>query len=249
MNKKKLLVMAMVMAMMAVLAIGGTLAYFTDTANLTNTFTTGKVSMTLDEAVVEQNANGDYVAVAGGARTEEGQKYDLHPGINVLKDPTIHLNAEGMKAYVAAKITVTGADLDADGMISNYPPYIATYEMITGGSAGAAAKYIGTWQGLEQVQENDVALFYQDVSKAAENKWVIYMFFKAPYEGKQDIVLFDTLKVPAKYTNEQMQNLNGLQIAVEGFAAQIDTFSDAGMADGVGCFEAMTTAFEKEFDF
>lgn len=245
MNKKKLLVVAMVLSMVAVLAIGGTLAYFTDNAELTNTFTTGDISMTLDEAVVEQDANGDYVAV-GEDRDSDGQAYDLHPGITVKKDPTIHLDTEGLEAYVAAKIIVSGADLDS--LISNYPPYLTTYELITGGAA-VPATYVGDWQGLTEVHSNDQAMFYQDVTNAENNEWVIYMFFKAPYEGEQDIVLFDTLTVPAEYTNAQMQKLEGMNIKVEGFAAQIDTFSDAGMNDGVGCLEAMKAAFPTEFAF
>lgn len=49
MNKKKLLTIAMVLSMVAILAIGGTIAYFTDTDTKTNTFTFGNVEIAIEE--------------------------------------------------------------------------------------------------------------------------------------------------------------------------------------------------------
>lgn len=248
-NKKKILVVAMVLSMVAILVVGGTIAYFTDTATQTNVFTAGEIDITLDEAVVIQNQNGDYLPSGANKRTEEDQTYDLHPGISVRKDPTIHLNADGLESYVAAKFIVTGADLDGEGMISTYAPYIDITKLVYGGDASQESKYVGDWNGLKEVQQNNVAYFYQDVSKASEDEWVIYMFFKKPYAGKEDIELFHEIKIPAEYDNDQMAKLDGLNIKIEAYATQIDTFSDAGKEDGQGCFEAMTTAFPEAFAF
>ena len=54
MNKKKILVLAVSVALIAILAIGGSLAYFTDTKNATNTFTVGNVKINL----IEQERDG-----------------------------------------------------------------------------------------------------------------------------------------------------------------------------------------------
>ena len=54
MKKKTILMAAIAVMLVAVLVVGGTLAYFTDTKSATNTFTTGKVSITLNE----KNADG-----------------------------------------------------------------------------------------------------------------------------------------------------------------------------------------------
>ena len=53
--KKKLLAFAMVFALAAVAVVGGSLAYFTDTDNETNTFTAGGVAIDL----IEQQVNED----------------------------------------------------------------------------------------------------------------------------------------------------------------------------------------------
>lgn len=49
MNKRKLLTLAMTLCMIAILAIGGTLAYFTDVDNVDNVFTLGNVDIQIDE--------------------------------------------------------------------------------------------------------------------------------------------------------------------------------------------------------
>jgi len=61
MNKKKLVTIAMALSMVAILAIGGTLAYFTSYDEASNVFTTGNVTIELTESVVAPNENGDLV--------------------------------------------------------------------------------------------------------------------------------------------------------------------------------------------
>lgn len=56
MSKRKILALALTLSMVAILAIGGSLAYFTDTDSKTNTFTTGKVDITLKETFNEKEA-------------------------------------------------------------------------------------------------------------------------------------------------------------------------------------------------
>ena len=55
MNKKKILVLAVSVALVAILAIGGSLAYFTDTDKATNTFTLGNVKIDLKETFVQNS--------------------------------------------------------------------------------------------------------------------------------------------------------------------------------------------------
>ena len=49
MNKRKLLLVAVALMMVAILGFGGTLAYLTDTDHQVNTFTTGNVAIDLYE--------------------------------------------------------------------------------------------------------------------------------------------------------------------------------------------------------
>ena len=56
MTKRKLLTGALSLSMVAILAVGGTLAYFTDTDGEDNVFTTGNVAIDLTETFDEENA-------------------------------------------------------------------------------------------------------------------------------------------------------------------------------------------------
>lgn len=66
MTKKKILVLALTLAMVAILAVGGSLAYFTDKDERTNTFTAGGVDIKL----IEQQGNKDGTALVD---FEDGQ--------------------------------------------------------------------------------------------------------------------------------------------------------------------------------
>ena len=57
--KKKLIAISLVVAMLAVAIVGGSLAYFTDTDEATNTFTAGGVKIDL----IEQQRNADHNAL------------------------------------------------------------------------------------------------------------------------------------------------------------------------------------------
>ena len=75
MNKKKVLVLAVSVCLVAILAIGGTLAYFTDTDAKTNTFTVGNVDITLTEPNWEGSGSQDAP--------------EVYPGEPLAKDPTV----------------------------------------------------------------------------------------------------------------------------------------------------------------
>lgn len=80
MTKKKILVLALTIAMAAILAVGGSLAYLTDKDAATNVFTVGKVDITLDETFTQDSK--------------------LLPGVDVNKDVSISLAADSEDAYV-----------------------------------------------------------------------------------------------------------------------------------------------------
>lgn len=250
MNKKKLLVLVMTFAMVAAIAIGTTLAYFIDTDSVTNTFTAGKVGIVLDEAVVKELeadeegvgkkndlvADGDNRLVGSETAT---QPYDLHPAQTICKDPTITVDGDSLNAYVGAIITVTGDVYDLmtkEGMGDN----IDIHTLASGGLLADEATMKQDWNGLSFVYETAKAAVYQEADKA-NNTWKFYVFVTAEQAANAKTVLFTTLKIPAEYENEEMAKLDGMQIVVDAYAAQVDGFNS--------CFDALTTAFPNEFPF
>lgn len=66
MKKKTILVAAIAVMLVAALVVGGTLAYFTDTDNATNTFTVGNVSIEL----LESSLHRENAGIANGATSD-----------------------------------------------------------------------------------------------------------------------------------------------------------------------------------
>ncbi|MDD6142533.1 MAG: TasA family protein, partial [bacterium] len=90
MSKRKILTLAMALSMIAILAVGATIAYFTDTDNATNTFTVGNVDITLTEPNW----------VASGSQDAP----EVYPGEALDKDPTVK-NVGSNPCFVRIKVT------------------------------------------------------------------------------------------------------------------------------------------------
>ena len=96
MNKKKTIIAAIVLLLVA--AIGGAIAYFTDTESETNTFTIGNVDITLTEPNWD-TTDADHDNVPDAAE-------NIAPGVSVAKDPTITNVSATAPAYVYAKVEI-----------------------------------------------------------------------------------------------------------------------------------------------
>ena len=96
MKKKKTILAALVLLL--VVAVGGAIAYFTDTDTKTNTFTIGNVDISLTE-------NGWDAADANNNHIPDVAE-DMMPGESVTKDPTINNLSTKNPAYVFAKVEV-----------------------------------------------------------------------------------------------------------------------------------------------
>ena len=82
------------------LSVGATLAYLTSqTGVVTNTFTVGKVEITLDEAKVDVYGKED----ASAERVTQNT-YKLIPGHHYTKDPTIHVAADSEDCWLFVKV-------------------------------------------------------------------------------------------------------------------------------------------------
>lgn len=113
MKRRKRIVMSVICGLLvAAVALGGTLAYLTDSESITNTFTVGtgyvgSDAFTLDET---QIVDGKLPTEPTDTRTGEDQEYpDLLPGTQFAKDPTFHLgkNQDGthvIESYIVAKL-------------------------------------------------------------------------------------------------------------------------------------------------
>ena len=94
MSKRKILLLAAALCMIAILAVGGTLAYFTDTSNeKDNVFTVGNVDIILEEPEWDSTGKEDAP--------------EVYPGEALAKDPTV-TNEGANPCFV--RVSVDGLD-------------------------------------------------------------------------------------------------------------------------------------------
>jgi predicted ribosomally synthesized peptide with SipW-like signal peptide len=213
MKLQKTLTLVGAMALAAALAVGGTMAYFTDkTDTVTNTFTIGSgVKITLDETKV--NSSGEAVDKDGNVTTDkakyvktkdkEGNSYKLIPGHEYKKDPTVHVIANSESCYVFVKVENGISNLEA--------------------SENTIANQIG--KNWDLVQDTTDVYVYKG-NYAKDN-------VVSSYNTDIDLPVFESFKISnlsnSDYT-KLTEDIISKSIKITGYAIQSDTFTSAAEA-------------------
>ena len=113
-TKTKALALALCAVLLVVTTVFVTMAFLTSKDMVTNTFTVGKVTITLDEADVK--SDGTYVSNKD-ARVDANE-YKLIPGHTYIKDPTIHVADDSEECWLFVKVENGLANAEAEGATS-----------------------------------------------------------------------------------------------------------------------------------
>lgn len=113
--KKKTLTIAIALVLVVALAVGATWAYLTaQSGPVTNTFVAGKLfdqgGIKLQEKAVTQKADGTYEIAADAAWQDTGIEYVVQPGVDLPKQPAVHVTGLTAKAYLF--VGVKGETMD-----------------------------------------------------------------------------------------------------------------------------------------
>ena len=112
--KKKLTLVVTCIVLVAAMVIGGTLAYFTDTKNATNTFTVGNVKINLIEqqrgknGLVPFEQNKKLYPIVGSAQGEKDE-YGMPIAKNYVDKMVTIQNTGSEKAYIRAYFAIPSA--------------------------------------------------------------------------------------------------------------------------------------------
>lgn len=223
--------------------VATTVAYFSDTAQISGTLTTGDVTIELTEAAVKHDDVGNLVEdpdaprIKGVADTTVRDYGVIYPGISIFKDPTIE-NTGDNAAWIAAKITITDGDGDIFRVLGydGFPGI--DMRILLGGAILDEPTHFGTWNGIPNVRYNDKYAIVQ-TADVSMGEYSFLIFFQSPFAPGEKAVLFDNFSVPEDWTNEEMQELRELTIHIQAYGVQ--TF------DLQSCYEAMTKAFPTHF--
>lgn len=216
--KKKILIIAMSVIILAMTIASATTAYFIDTDSATNVFTVGKVEIDLNETCT------DYTGKA--IEPDASGVYDfgrLYPGQNYTKIANIK-NVGTESAYLAAKITLTSKKLDAlflnaDGSVNET----------------ALRSFL---LGLVTTENNGYIVSFDAVANT-DNTIIVRVIMTAATVNGDNFDLMTAVHVDPAWNNDTMDNLSDLNILVEAFGVQTVGF--------VSAEEAITTAFNTDF--
>lgn len=231
-TKSKALLLTLCAVLLVAASVLGTMAYLTSTAKVENTFTIGKVEITLDETDVT-NPTGPRV---------KANSYKLMPGTTYTKDPTVTVKAGSEKSYVRMKVTFNNAkaiialctdpEFAEDGPtgVENAYPLIRMVKFVEANAA--------KWDGIipdNMVETEEMLADAKYFAYDAKADTLTYYFYytdtvSAPTADVALPVLFDKVTLPEWVTNDQLATLENFQIAVVAEAIQADGFANAGAA-------------------
>lgn len=202
---KALLVVACALLLVAA-SVFGTMAYLTSTDTVTNTFTVGKVKITLDEAKVD--ADGKPVTPAERVKANE---YKLLPGHTYTKDPVLTVKGGSEDAYVRLLVTINKASALKEVFGANFLPQ--NYVDNTWNAQ--------TWPCVKTTVNSDDTVSYEFRYKE---------IVEANAADQKLDALFKSFTVPDTVNGEQLAKLGDLKIEVIGEAIQADGFETADKA-------------------
>ena len=214
MKKKSILMAAIAVMLVAVLVVGGTLAYFTDTKSATNTFTMGNVKITLDETDVNNPE----------ARTANGNTYNVYPGQTVKKDPIVH-NTGKNAAYIRATVNVSNW---MNLVAAYYPDFKETFP--NDGYKAALNLLVGElgegWSVVDVVKGDTFTIGQFDAK-------FILKYDGTLAAGSETTPMFTQVMVPAGLDNANASTFSSVKVQAQAI-----------QADGFGTWEAAFNAFD-----
>lgn len=232
MKRKNMISMVTSLALVGVVAVGGTLALLSAPSNnLENTFTVGddydqeegNPDFILQEHVVKQDSNGSYVQKGDDSLTDKGQSYvDLVSNSNLAKDPYFTLrNADGDEktpptSWVVAKMDAQQVKDLNDANITFVDAGEEWY-LVTATATGDAGEKTWTYSAKDAEGYFDV-LTAADLNnldtRTNENQKFYFIYNDKLTAGASTTALFENLSVG------EVTPSTSIELDIKGVAVQ-----------------------------
>lgn len=200
------------MVLVALVSVGITLAYLTDTDSNTNTFTVGNVQITLDEKDVDDSTKN--------AERDKANAYHLLPGHSYEKDPQVTVLANSEDSYVRMIVDVEGMD----ELKAAFPN--------DGDTAKYYANNVFLLQYLVDGWDETTWIFVDSYKESSDGKVGTYEFRYKEIVKKADSdqtlePLFTHVVIPGEIDNDHLAHLANVKIIAKAHAIQSAGFKAA----------------------
>lgn len=207
MKVKQIIALVVVVALLMAGSVLVTLAYLTTERQVTNVFTVGNITMTLDEAKVNEKGQIQYGENDVELREDRQNNYHLIPGWTYTKDPTVTILANSEPCYVRMMIT-----------LSHYEQLCAVYgddftltDLIPEEEEGDYGFNDAEWE-LTDKGNGVYELRYKTLVTVGDSNQKLNPAFKE-------------IKLTGDITNTQLDTLKDMKIEVKAHAMQSDGFN------------------------
>lgn len=205
-TRSKALLLTLCAVLLVAASVLGTMAYLTADDQVVNTFTVGKVEITLDEAKVNLagepvDKDGNVVNLTDAPRVAEN-KYHLLPGHEYDKDPIIHVDSESEDCYLF--VTINNAITDIEAL----------------GNTVAEQMAVKGWQ----VVDSNAGLYvYVGTTEDATAPLAV--------TKNSNIAVFEKIEIAGSVDNITLEDYEDATITVTAYAVQKDGFENKTAAD------------------
>lgn len=205
-TRTKALLLVMSALLLVVSTVFATMAFLTSKDEVKNTFTVGKVAITLDETDVDIYGEED------GTERVKANDYKLLPGHTYIKDPTVHVKANSEESYIRMIVTIT-----------DYADVLTVF-----GADFLPQYFVGGWDNAIWVSTQEVKVD----NNTATYEFRYYKTVNTLNGNDLDLEpLFTTITVPGTVKNDALALLEEMDINVVAQAIQADGFGgDANAA-------------------
>ena len=206
-TKTKALALVLSAVLLVVTTVFTTMAYLTSTTKtVQNTFTVGKVAITLDEAKVDEYG----VEIEGAERVLKNE-YKLIPGHTYVKDPTVTVAADSEESYIRMIVTISDFEDVQSVLGSDFLPQ----NFVNGWDEAV-------WVSTKKIKVEDNVATYE----------FRYKETVSTVDGAAKILpaLFTEIVMLNSVSNNDLLKLEEMEINVVAHAIQADGFKTADEA-------------------
>ena len=257
MTKKKILVLALTIAMVAILAVGGSLAYLTDTKSAKNTFTVGNVKIEL----LESSLHRENAGVANGATSDS----ELWSNVEKLGSNNTSDYKAGDSFYTDEQIKADAAAYKCENVKLN--PGESYHKMPYVVNTGANDAYIrirvmfpadldtailnSSMYTTTAIKSGEFTFDYDDSGTVDRDgkKYNVYTFTRVKPLKAGEMTYWNvwgTIHMDADVTNEELAGFFGAGKAYPESTFPVLVEADAIQADGFATAAEAFVAFDAE---
>ena len=214
-NGKKICIGVLLVGLIATLGIGGTLAFLTDSEQVTNTFSMGDLDITLDESKWDDDGDGDKDEdnVDGDNDPNNGDGRNLVPGDTKEKNPTVHAVKGDSYMRVVMMIKDKSGDIITDGerlgLIWETIRYDSEYKIVKN-----EHYLLKDLEGIGNINP----MFIKDTDRSEPG---IYFYnYTEEFKAGDKVEFFTHIVIPGDWDSKELKVLGEYKIVIQAQAIQ-----------------------------